>query len=206
MTNRIFGASYKRGIELMAAGCPLDYPEALAGHPAARDKSFRAEQLAGYAESRVYMFGPLQTGYLIGLRLGTDRPAGTIITEWSFVPPWPGQLVSWDYEATDIIPEGQREAYTGLLESRLMGVLNDHHLLRRGYPVEGLLCGCSYQPIPESGDLSVSAKLTLVDDKGNAVALHLALAVVRPGATRSNTFPMRAGRRFRSCVQHEAIG
>jgi hypothetical protein len=25
MKNRIFAASYKRGIELMAAGCPLDY-------------------------------------------------------------------------------------------------------------------------------------------------------------------------------------
>ena len=39
MTNRIFAASYERGIELMAAGCPLDYPEALARHSAARRNS-----------------------------------------------------------------------------------------------------------------------------------------------------------------------
>jgi len=36
MKNRIFAASYKRGIELIAAGCPLDYPGALARHSAAQ--------------------------------------------------------------------------------------------------------------------------------------------------------------------------
>jgi len=197
MTNRIFAASYERGVQLIAAGCPLDYPEALAGQRAVRQKPFRAEQLAGYAESRVILFGPQHAGYLICLRLGTDHPTGTIITEWSFLPPWPDQLISWDYEATDIIPKGQREAYLGLLKSRLMGVLNERRLLRRGYPVEGLLCGYSHQPIPESGDRSVSAKLTLVDDIGNTVALRIALAVVRPPATCSNSTPTRAVQRSR---------
>src|SRR6266851_4262998 len=196
MKNRIFAASYERGIQLIAAGRPLDYPEALPSHSAAEHKPFRAEQLAGYAESRVYPFSPLQTRYLIGLRLGTDRPSGTIITEWSFVPRWPDQLISWDYEARDIIPEGHQEAYAGLLESRLMGVLDAHRLLRRGYPVEGLLCGCSSRPIPQSGKGFVFAKITLVDDLGNTVALRIALTVVRPAATRSDTFPTRAGRRF----------
>jgi len=89
MKNRIFAASYQRGIELIAAGCPLDYPDALAGHAAAQHKPFRAEQLGGYVESRVYALGRYTTGYVIALRLGTDRPAGTIITEWGFAPPWP---------------------------------------------------------------------------------------------------------------------
>jgi hypothetical protein len=143
-------------------------------------------------ESRIYPISPLQTKYLIGLRLGTDRPSGAIIAEWSFLPPWRDQLINWDYEALDIIPEGQREAYTGLLKSRLMGVLNDRRQLRRGYPVEGLLCGCgsSSQPIPESGEGFVYGKLTLVDDEGHKVALRIALTVIRP--------PTRAGRRFQA--------
>jgi hypothetical protein len=181
---------------LVAAGCPLDYPDALPGYSAARGKSFFAEQLAGYAESRVYLLGPLHTGYLIALRLGTNRPSGTIISEWSFEPPWPDLQICWDYERTDIIPDGHREAYAGLFASRLMGVLNERRLLRRGYPVEGLLCGCSHQPIPESGDRSVFAKLTLVDDAGNTVSLRIPLTVVRTAATRSNTFPVFAGSQF----------
>ena len=62
MTNRIYTASHERGVQLISAGCPLDYPDALPGHSAARRKPFRAEQLAGYIESRVYLFGPMHTG------------------------------------------------------------------------------------------------------------------------------------------------
>jgi len=188
MKNQIFAASYERGEELIAAGCPLDYPEALPGHSAARHKPFRAEQLRGYAESRVYANFPLQTKYVIGLRLGTDRPSGTVIAEWSFVPQWPDQLIDWDCEPGDIIPEGEHAAYEDLLESPLMGVLNDRRLLRRGCLVEGLLCGCSSQPIPESGEPCGYGKLTLLDDMGAKVALRIALSVFRP--------PTRAGRRL----------
>jgi hypothetical protein len=194
MKNRIFAASHERAKELIAAGCPLDYPEALPGHSAARCKTSHAEQLAGYAESRVYAISPLQTGYLIGLRLGTDRPSGTIIAEWSFTPPWPDHLIIWDYEPWDIIPAGHREAYRSFLNSRLTGVLNDRRLLRRGYPVEGLLCGCSAQPVPEPGDGLVSAKLTLVDDRGKTIALRLGLTVIRRTATWSKSSPSPVGR------------
>jgi hypothetical protein len=194
MTHKIFAASYQRGVELMAAGCPLDYLDALADRSAPKRKLIRAEQLAGYAESRVYLLGPLQTGYLIGLRLGTDRPSGTVITDWSVEPPWPGHAIFWDYEARDFIPERDLGSYRDLLDSRLMGVLNDRRLLRRGNPVDGLLCGYSYQPVPEFGDRMVSAKLILVDDIGNHVALGINLAVVRPAGTSSKAFPTRAGR------------
>jgi hypothetical protein len=196
MKNRIFAPSYKRGIELIAAGCPLDYPDALAGHAAAQHKPFRAEQLGGYVESRVYALGALLTGYVIALRLGTDRPPGTVITEWNFAPPWPDHLISWDYEPRDIIPEGQREGYASVLDSHLMGVLHERRLLRRGYPVDGLVCGCSYQPIPESADSLIYGKLTLVDDRESAIALRIALTVIRQAATRSKTSPTRAGRLF----------
>ena len=73
MKNRILAASYQRGIELMAAGCPIDYPDALAGHAAAQREPFRVEQLGGYAESRVYALGQYMTGYVIALRLGNHR-------------------------------------------------------------------------------------------------------------------------------------
>lgn len=190
MKNRILAASYERGMELIAAGCPLDYPEALPGHSAAQHKPFRAEQLAGYAESRVYAISQLQTGYVIGLGLGTDRPSGVTFADWSFLSPWSDQLINWDFEPWDIIPEGDQAAYEGLLESRLMGVLKDHCLLRRGYPVEGLLCGCSSQPIPESGKGFVFGKLILVDDEENKVALRITLTVIRP--------PTHAGRHFQA--------
>jgi hypothetical protein len=196
MTKRVFAASHERGIKLMAAGCPLDYPEALPFHSVARRKPFRARQLDGYVESRVYALGPLVTAYLIGLHLGTDRPSGTVISEWSFVPPWKDHLVSWDYEPLDIIPKGQRGDYKSVLDSPLMGVLNERRLLRRGYPVEGLLCGCSAQPVEEAGDGLVSAQLTFVDDRGNTIALRIALTVIRHAATRSKKSPAPAGRLF----------
>jgi hypothetical protein len=194
MTKRIFAASYKRGIELMAAGCSLDYPEALPGYSDAGRKPFRAKQLTGYTESRVYALGPLQTAYVIGLYLETGRPSGTVIAEWSFVPPWQDHMVSWEYEPLDIIPKGHRGDYRSLLDSRLMAVLDERRLVRRGYPVEGLLCGCSPQPVPASGDGLVSAQLTLADDRGNRVALRIALTVIRRAASRSNTFSTRASR------------
>jgi hypothetical protein len=194
MTKRIFAASHERGIELMAAGCPLDYPEVLPGHSTAERKPLRVKQLAGYTESRVYALGPLKTVYLMGLRLETDCPGGTVISKWSFVPPWQDHLVSWDYEPLDIIPKGQQGDYRDLLDTPFMGVLNERRLLRRGYPVEGLLCGCSSQPVPEAGERLVSARLTLVDDRGNTVTLRIALTVIRSAASRLDTSTARARR------------
>ena len=178
MANGIFAASRERVGTLMAAGCPLDFPEALPG------PSFRAEQLAGYAGSCVYAF-PSQAVWVIGLRLGTDRPGGIVITEWDVVPPWPTDLVDWDYEPQDTIPKRDLDQYEGLLDSPLMGVLNEHRLLRRGYPVEGLLCGRSWQSIPESGGDRVPVRLTLVDDRGSRVEHRMALIVIRESGTRS---------------------
>ena len=195
MTKRIYAASYDRGVQLIAGGCPIAYPDALPGHPVARHKRFHAEQLDGYAESCAYALGPLQTGYLIALRLWTDRPSGTVIKEWSFTPPWEDHLICWDYEPLEIIPERDREAYTSLLDSRLTGVLDEHRLLGRGYPVEGLLCGLSDQPIPESVEGYVTAKLTLADDEGSVVPLRIALGVVRTAASRLHRSPRGAGRR-----------
>ncbi len=177
MTKRAFGASYKQALELMKAGCPLDFVSTL------KREVFRAEQLDGYAESCVYASGPLDTHYVIALRLGTDRASGSIIADWSFEPPWADHAICWDYEARDLIPERDLDAYKNLLSSRLMGVLNEHRLLQPGYPVDGLLCGCSYQPMPQSGDHFVSARLTLVDVLGNQVELDIRLAVVRPAGS-----------------------
>jgi len=173
---RNFAASYQRAQELIAVGCPLDYPDALAP----RRKPFHVEQLAGYVESRVYAIGPMQTGYVIGLRLWTDA-AQIVIAEWDFAPPWENHLVSWNYDPRDIIPENHLAPYESVLHSRLRGILDEHHSLRRGYPVEGLLCGCSSQPIPES-DPSVVGELIVQNHAGNKVALHVTLAIVREPA------------------------
>jgi len=195
MTKRIYAASYDRGVQLIAGGCPIPYPDALPGHPVPQRKRFHAEQLDGLAESRVYAVGPLLTVYAIGLRLSTDRSSGTTFTDWSFDSPWADHLVSWNHEPLDIIPERDRDEYMSLLNPRLMRVLDGHHLLKRGYPVEGLLCGCSSQPVPETSKIFVFGKLTLVDHVGYTIVTRIALATDRPAAIRLHKSPTGAGRR-----------
>jgi hypothetical protein len=197
MTKHVFAASYERSIELTEVGCPLDYPNALPRRSATRRMPFRIQQLAGYAESRVYPLGAARAGYVIVVRLWTNVPGGTVITKWDIVPPWQDHQVDWDYEPEDIIPKGDRAAYMDVLDSRLMAVLNDRHLLRRGYPIDGLVCGYARQPIPESCQGAVSAKLVLVDDAGNTVALPIRLAVFGSAAIRSNALPRRATKLFK---------
>jgi hypothetical protein len=184
MANKILAASYRRGVELAAAGCPLDYLDALRDSAAA-SKPFWAKQLPGYAESCVYELGPALTGFVIGLRLGTNLGGGTEIAEWNFVSPWPEHQICWDYEATDIIPALHLGSYRDVLDSGLPQILNDGCRLRPGYPVDGLLCGYSNQPIPESGEGLRSGKLRLIDDKGNEVSLRIDLRVYRTAAIRS---------------------
>ena len=172
MKNRIFGASYERADELIAAGCPIDYLDALAHH------SFRVEQLPGYVASCVYALGPIDTGYVIALRLATDRSPGTIIRDWSFEPPWQNHAINWDdYGPEDIIPKQHQDDYKRLFKSRLTGVLNDGRLIRRGCPVDGVLCGRSYQSIGEYSHGFISAKLGFTDDLGNTVPLCIDLKI-----------------------------
>lgn len=177
MKNWPFAASYERGIALVEAGCPIDFPEVLPRQSSELEKSFRATQLTGYAESRIYRLGPLLTGFILGLRLATSRSSGTIISQWTFVPPWDDHLVSWDYEPKDIIPQEHLHVYKPLLRSRLIGILSESRLLKRGYPVTGILCGRSDQPIGVSIHNRVTAKLILNDDLGNSVKLRVGFNV-----------------------------
>jgi hypothetical protein len=186
MTKRpVWAASYERGVELAAAGCPLDFLDALRNTSAANRKSFWATQLPGYAESCVYVLGDSLTGYVIGLRLGTDRSSGTEILHWNFVLPWPEHRICWDYEPANIIPKLDLGSYRTVLDSRLLEILNNRRLLRRGYPVEGLLCGISTQPVPESVDGMLFGNLRLRDDLANVVTLHVDLRIIRTAAIRS---------------------
>jgi hypothetical protein len=185
MAKKILAASYERGVELAAAGCPLDYLEALRGDSAFGGKSFWAEQLPGYAESRVYGLGASLTSFVIGLRLGTNRGGGTVIAQWNFVPPWPEHLICWDCEPTEIIPKSDLGSYRSALDSRLTEILNGRSPLR-GRPVEGLLCGYSNQPVPKCGEGPISGKLRLVDHRGDVVSLRLNLHIVRTAAVRSS--------------------
>src|SRR5579872_3165273 len=96
--------SYSRATALIAAGCPIDFPEDLPGNPRSKARSFYAHQLFDYAESRVFALGAHQSGYVITLRLGTERAAGTVIHNWDFVPPWEQHVVNWDCIPSDVIP------------------------------------------------------------------------------------------------------
>ena len=173
MKNRIFAPSYELADELMDQGCPIDYPDALPR------RSFRAEPLSEYFPSCVYELGPMDTGYVIALRLATDRPTGTVINDWSVEPPWEGHRINWGCELEEAIPKKARGVYKSLFESRLAGVLNESRLIRRGYPVDGVFCGRSYHPIGKSSHGFISAKLSLTDDLGNTVPLRIELKITR---------------------------
>ena len=188
MKNPICAASYEWAVKLKAAGCPIDYLDTLPR------QSFRAEQLPGYVRSFVYALGPLDTGWVIALRLTTDRPSGTVIAQWSFEPPWQDHDIDWDYEPKEIIPEKYQDDYNGLLKPRLMKVLNEGRLIRRGCPVEGLLCGRSYQPIGKSSHGVIPAKLIFTDDLGNTVPLCIDLNIDTLSYASAHRLPVgRAG-------------
>jgi hypothetical protein len=167
----MFGPSHERLVELMAARCPIDYPHALSRN------SFRVEPLAGYIPSCVYAFGPMDTGLVIPLRLSTDGSSGTVITGLNLELPWPNHDIDWGCEPEDVIPKEHRDVYKHLFKSRLRGVLLERRLIRRGYPVEGVLCGRSSQPMGESSYGSISANLSFTDDRGNTVPLCIDLNV-----------------------------
>jgi hypothetical protein len=182
MKNPICAASYEWAVKLKAAGCPIDYLDALPRH------SFRAEQLRGYVTSRVYALGRLETRYVIALRLGTDRPSGTIIKDWRLELPWQDHVIDWDCEPADIIPKKDQDEYRSLVNSRLMKVLNEGRLIRRGSPVDGVLCGRSFQPIGESSHGIIPAKL-IFTDLGNTVRLCIDLDLYRLSDSSANRLP-----------------
>ncbi len=88
----------------------------LADPAAVRDPSFWAERLPGYAESRVYAWGSSLVGWVIGLRLGSKSRAGTVISRWKFVPAWSHYLISWDYEAADVISKLDLGSYKDVVD------------------------------------------------------------------------------------------
>jgi hypothetical protein len=199
MKNPICAASRERADELLAAGCPIDFPGSLPCN------SFRVEPLPGYFCGRVYELGQLDTGYVIPLRLTSDRLSGTIITGWNFKPPWQGQDIDWNCEPEDFIPKKGLDEYRGLFKSPLMNVLNHGLKLRYGHPVEGLLCGRSSQPIGESSYGFTSARLIVTDDRGNTVPLCFDLNVEPLRNASTNQLPV--GRtRPRVFVDHPEFG
>lgn len=193
MINPLYAASYECGRRLVAVGCPLDYLESLPRNLAAFRKALQIRQLGGYVESRVFALGPIRTGYLIGVRLHTDLPRGIIVSDWGFHPPWENHVVSWDYDPREIVPAGEHARYETIFDSRLSAVMNERRLLTRGHPVEGLLCGCASQSIPESLPIAatVSGKLTVTDDTGDTFALRITLAVDRSAARTWKTWTTR---------------
>ena len=65
------------------------------------------------------------------------------------------------------------------MESRLPSILNERRLLNRGVPVEGLLPGKAWEPIPTfpRREGSALAEITLVDDSGVRVSSLIRLTV-----------------------------
>ena len=183
--NQIWGASYAEGVRLAGGGCALPYLDALRGKEHFYQRAMYVEEIGGYLESYAIDRGE-STGYAIALRVGTDRARGAIVTCRELVLPWPDHSIDWNYDPEDVLPKGKLNDYGKLLESRLPAVLNERRLLNRGVPVEGLLCGCSFSPIPESfrRDSPAMAKIILVDDSGVRVHSSIQLTILTPRRQR----------------------
>jgi hypothetical protein len=183
-----FGASYERGLRLEAAGCPLDYLESLPRNTKSVGPRLRVEQLGGEDVSRVYDYGNGTVGYSFSARLGTDRAAGVIISNWEFVPPWRHDI-DWDIGPYDVVPGWQQSACTHLFKSSLLDVLNKRRILRRGHPVEGLLCGCAFLDPKEHLEFSLAgasytAEFRVTDEFGDTYTETFELTVDRTPAIR----------------------
>lgn len=183
------GASYRRGIRLAKAGCALPYIDALPGKNRFRQRGLFVEQTFGCEESFAFdVWGA--TGYVIGLRVGTERSRGAIVTRFDFVPPWPDHSIDWDYYADDVIPKIFLRRYEKLLmSSRLPTILKERRKLYRGVPVEGLLWGKAWAQIPPSPQRvgPALAEITLTDDFGERASCPIKLSVYNPAPQYART-------------------
>ncbi len=181
-----YAPSYQCGHWLVAAGCPLDYLEHLPGKSSAHRERLYIRELSAYAESRLYELGPLDLAFVIGIRIGTDIPSGIVIScwDWKFDDRW-DPPIDWDWEPRDVVPKSDHEAYAHLFKSRVSAVLNDRRLVAHGYPVQGLLCGRAFEPLPESfaHAQTVHATFRVTDDRSCSATLPITLTVHRRSAS-----------------------
>jgi hypothetical protein len=124
--------------------------------------------------------GPYDTGYFFAVRLETELAQGVVITGWEFSAPWGDHDVIWGEDREQILSERDQFHYSRIGSRGFSAILRDRHLLRRGYPVEGVFCGRAYRPLPESAPRNgiVCGNLTISDDTGRDVALSVKLVVV----------------------------
>ena len=147
--SRIWQASYDRGIRLSKAGCSLPYLHALPGRDSFHQRAIYARQVYGYFESCAINFGKA-TGYVIALRVGTDRPRGAIVTSYDLDPPWPDHEIRWGYDPGDLLSECSVHDYSKLLDSNLPGGLGRAQITVSRTPCGGVvvwLCLGSYSCI-----------------------------------------------------------
>ncbi|HLW97161.1 MAG TPA: hypothetical protein VKR82_00835 [Candidatus Acidoferrales bacterium] len=189
--NRPWDASYAHGLRLAEAGCSLPYLDSLPGREHFYQRKLYVSKVGGYIESYAIDWGT-STGYVLALRVGTDY-SRAIITRYELVPPWPDHEIDWGYDLEDVLPESKLQDFEGLLESRLPSILNERRLLRQGRPVEGLLCGVAWTPIPASSprDRPAMAEIFLIDGSGaparETIQLTICTAIRQKRRTRDST-------------------
>jgi hypothetical protein len=181
----IWKASYSHGIRLAKAGCALPYLERLPDRNQFYQRQLYVCEIGGHFGSLAIDEGA-STVYVLALRVGTERGSGAIVTDFSFVSPWPEHLISWGYDPEDVVPQDRLHLYGRLSVTRLSAVLNERKFLRRGGPIEGLLCGRASGTIPRSAPRETPgmAQINLVDDSGESVSSHIRLTIERSGAQK----------------------
>jgi hypothetical protein len=184
----IWRASYSRGMRLAKAGCALPYLERLPERTHYYQRPLYVEEIGGYAESFAIDEGA-STVYGLALRIGTERRDGAIVTDFRFISPWEDHVISWGYDPEDVVPDSRLASYRNLVKSRLSAVLFERKLLRRGRPVEGLLCGRASTPIPLSAlrERPAMAEIILVGDSCECVRSRIHLQIDRSRAQKGRT-------------------
>jgi hypothetical protein len=189
--NPIWKASYARGVRLSKAGCSLPYLDALPGKALFNQRALYVSHLGGgYFDSYAIDFGTA-TGYVIALGVGTDLTRGAIVVRHDLLLPWPDHEIEWGYDPRDLLPKERVNDYGRLVKSRLPAVLEERRLLSRGRPVEGLLCGRAWTPIPATcpRERPAMAEIILVGDSGALARSSVQLTIY--SAVRRTCFEER---------------
>jgi hypothetical protein len=181
MKRNLFCASYERGCRLAAVECPLPYLVDIPGTP----KPLLASEPNGYGYLGARAFNLCRyggIGYVVGLRLATELSNGVRIREWEFDSPWPNHsVITWGSDARCFLSPSELPDYEPSLDSDLWEVLATGRRITRGHPVEGLLCGTTFEAIPESiaDGAWVPAKINLFAETGGRVSLSVLLSIDR---------------------------
>jgi hypothetical protein len=205
MKNHIPKGSPELLLELNNAGCPIGGDqEALARCSAALSNPFCVQTIPDFV-GRVFQRTALHTVWLFPIRVRTDHLSGTLISRFAIELPMPDYELTLDYEAERVIPKDCYDYYRPLLGRQLQNVLNEGSLIRCGYPVQGVVCGCSPQQIDEWPHDSLPVNIVLIDNRGNPASLRMEMEIIKRRGAVESRIPGHRGPDFQRLFDDDIL-